>query len=259
MRNLQSAIFLVSITLLLSLSTSVEAAESSKVFSPTKEAAMIAMTNRAAKNERDPFLSYLLLDRFEISDQSNNPVSWDATAWLGRDNHKLYFKSEGETTSGNTDSQNRLLYSHPVAPFWDVQLGLDYDQTDEYKNQTWATVGLQGLAPYFFETDIYLLANNDNVGIRFDGDIDFLLTQRLILTPRMGFEAYTQNQSRYGLGSGLSSTDIGVRLRYEFSRNFAPYLGIKWQNTYGSTEDFVKQNGGKSSDTSLVAGLRVWF
>jgi len=254
-----NAMAIATLSCFLGLSSNVFADDTVKPFSPQKEAKLIEMLKKAGKAERDPTLFYLLFDQLEFSSQSQNPLSWDSTAWVGRDNHKIYFKSEGESVSGEIDSENQLLYSHPVFPFWDVQAGVTFDQSTESKNQNWATVGMQGLAPYFLETSLYLLLNNDNAGIRFDGEFDFLFTQRLILTPQIKVNYYTQDQPEYGIGSGLSSSELAVRLRYEINRKITPYFGVKWQKSYGSTADLLKQTNTKSSEVSAVAGLRFWF
>lgn len=219
---------------------------------------MLIASQAYAGGERDPLLTYFLMDTLEVSDQTGPPISWDATAWIGKDWHKLYLKSEGESLRGQTESENQLLYSRPIEKFWDLQMGLGYDATPE-KNQTWGVIGLQGLAPYFFETNAIVVANDKNIGFRLDTEYEALLTQKLILTPSLKLSAYSADDESMGIGSGLSSTELGLRLRYEFSRKFAPYVGIKFNQAYGTTADYVKAEGGKESETSLVAGLRFWF
>lgn len=211
-----------------------------------------------AKGERDPLLTYFLMDTLEISDQTDNPVSWGATAWVGKNFHKLYLKTEGERVNGQTESENQLLYSHPVEKFWDIQMGVGYDKTPEH-DQTWGVIGLQGLAPYFFETNAVILANDENIGFRLETEYEALFTQRLILTPSLKFSAYSADDESMEIGSGVSSAELGLRLRYEFSRKFAPYIGVKFNQAYGTTADYIKSEGGEESETSLVAGLRFWF
>lgn len=262
MKIVKNTIAIATLSCFLGLSTTVVATDTVKLFSPEKEAKLIEMLKKAGKAERDPMLFSLLFDQLEFSSQQQSPLSWDSTAWIGRDSHKLYLKSEGESTSGETDSENQLLYSHAVYPFWDIQAGVTFDQSsggESSKNQNWATIGMQGLAPYFFDTSIYLLVNKDNVGVRLDGEFDFLFTQRLILTPQIKVNYYSQDQPEYGIGSGLSSSELGLRLRYEYSRKFAPYFGAKWQKNYGATADLLNQSNTKNSEVSLVAGLRFWF
>lgn len=230
-----------------------------KVILRTSIISSILMTSQVhAGAESDPLLTYFLMDTLEISDQTDNPTSWDATAWIGKDWHKLYLKSEGETLHGQTESENQLLYSRPIEKFWDLQMGLGYDTTPE-KTQNWGVIGLQGLAPYFFETNVAVLANDKNIGFRLDTEYEALLTQKLILTPSLKLSAYSADDESMGIGSGLSSTELALRLRYEFSRKFAPYIGVKFNQAYGTTADYVKAEGGKESETSLVAGLRFWF
>lgn len=211
-----------------------------------------------AGGERDPFLTYFLMDKLEISSQADNPTSWDATAWIGKDWHKLYLKSEGKSINGKNESENQLLYSRPIEKFWDIQMGLGYDTTPE-NTQNWGVIGLQGLAPYFFETNAVVLANDKNIGFRLDTEYEALFTQKLILTPSFKLSAYSSDDESMGIGSGLSTTELALRLRYEFSRKFSPYIGIKFNQAYGKTADYVKAEGRNESETSLVAGLRFWF
>ena len=219
----------------------------------------ILITSQAqAGGERDPLLTYFLMDTLEISNQTSIPVYWGATAWIGKDWHKLYFKTEGESVDSQVESESQLLYSRPIEKFWDVQMGLAYDSTP-HKNQNWGVIGLQGLAPYFFETNAVILANDQNIGFRLDTEYEALLTQKLILTPSLKLSAYSSDDEFMGIGAGLSSAELGVRLRYEFSRKFAPYIGVKFNQAYGTTADYIKAEGGEKSETSLVAGLRFWF
>lgn len=211
-----------------------------------------------ALSEYDPLLAGLRVNQLEKSTQQGEPLSWDASAWAGKNWHKVYLTSEGESSNGSTESENQLLYSTPVERFWDLQAGIGYDETPE-NSQTWGVVGFQGLAPYFFEINSRLLVNDKNAGFRLDAEYEALFTQRLILTPSLKLNAYTSDDKKMGIGSGLSSTELGMRLRYEFSRKFAPYIGVKWNQAYATTADYKKEEGAKTSETSLVAGLRFWF
>ena len=70
---------------------------------------------------------------------------------------------------------------------------------------------------------------------------------------------YGEDDEAVGLGSGLADTEIGLRLRYEIRREFAPYVGLNWWAKHGDTRDFARAAGEETSDLELVAGLRVWF
>lgn len=219
---------------------------------------LLLASQAQAAGERDPLLTYFLADTLELSNQTDNPLAWDATFWIGKDWHKLYIKTEGEQLKGVSESENQLLYSQPIKRSWDIQVGLGYDVKPS-QTQSWAIVGLQGLMPYFFETNATLLANDKNIGFRFDTEYEALLTQKLILTPSLKLSAYTTDNELMGIGSGLSSTELGLRLRYEFTRKFTPYIGLKYNQAFGSTADYLKAEGSKESESSVVAGLRFWF
>jgi len=194
------------------------------------------------------------MDRLEVQDQSDLPVVWDSNLWIGKDIDKVYLYSEGEVVDGDIESENQLLYSRAITPFWDLQLGVGYDKRPD-EDQVWGIVGIMGLAPYFFETRLDLLVGDEGtVGVRFETEYEALLTQKLILTPRLETDLYTANTPEMGLGAGLSSLDLGLRLRYEFVREFAPYIGVEWARTFGKTAEYSDID-----ELRTVAGLRFWF
>ena len=203
----------------------------------------------------DPIRTMFIMDRFEILNNDENTRVWEGSFYIGYDIDKLYVYSEGEATSdGLESSQNELVYSRAIAPFWDIQIGLAYDKNDD-ASSTWGEVAIAGLAPYFFETRAALLVNSDgNIGLRLDAEYEALITQKLILTPSLEADFYSKDDPQMRIGSGLSSIEAGLRLRYEFIREFAPYVGVTWEKTFGNTEDFNPVN-----ETSLLVGVRFWF
>ncbi|HFQ62487.1 MAG TPA: copper resistance protein B [Epsilonproteobacteria bacterium] len=203
----------------------------------------------------DPLLTMFLMDRLEVLNNDENTRTWDASFWIGHDLNKLYVYSDGEATSdGLESSQNELVYSRAIAPFWDAQIGLVYDKNAD-ASRTWAEVAISGLAPYYFETRAALLVNNEgNVGLRIDAEYEALLTQKLILTPSIEADLYTKNDPKMNLGSGLSSLETSIRLRYEIKREFAPYIGVTWDRNFGNTRDYNPVN-----ETNFLIGVRFWF
>jgi copper resistance protein B len=203
----------------------------------------------------DPTVSKLTVNHLEISNQDHNPVHWDADFWVKQYLDKLVLRSAGESAQGQSHSQNSLLYGRAITPFWDVEFGLGHD-IYEQKSHNWGIVGLSGLAPYFFETQVQALVDgNGKAGVRLMGEYDALLTQKWILSPEIEVAAYSDDIPEIGLGSGLSSMSLGLRLRYEIKRELAPYVGVEWHKLYGDTAKFQNED----QQTSLVAGIRFWF
>ena len=198
----------------------------------------------------------LMINNLEYQYSDTRTISWDTYAYIGYDLNKVYIYSAGEKTDGisSMESENELVYSRAIAPNWDIQFGIAYDKTQEEDN-TWAVVALSGLAPYFFETRLALLVDdNGNLGLRVDLEYEALLTQKLILTPSLEISAYTKDDLSMELGRGLSNLTMGARLRYEFTREFAPYVGVEWSENFGNTDSISPL-----SDTYVVVGLRIWF
>jgi len=208
-----------------------------------------------ADMEDDPLTNMFLMDRFEVLDNDENTRVWEGNFWIGYDINKLYLYSEGEATSdGLESSQNELVYSRAISPFWDAQIGLAYDKNDD-ASKTWAEVAISGLAPYYFESRAALLVNGDgNVGLRLDAEYEALFTQQLILTPSLEADFYTKDDAELGIGSGLSNIEAGLRLRYEIKREFAPYIGVTWEKTFGNTRDYNPVD-----ETNFLVGVRFWF
>lgn len=203
----------------------------------------------------------LLVDRFEsVRGRDNTATEYDLQAWYGSTYDRAVFKAEGDVDGGKLeDVRTELLWGHAVAAYWDTQLGVRHDGGDKPERK-WLAFGLQGLAPYWFEVEATAyVGENGRTALRLDADYDLLLTQKLILQPRLEANFYGKRDEARRLGSGLADATVGVRLRYEIRREFAPYVGIEWAGKYGDTADLVRAAGGRTRQSQLVAGVRFWF
>ncbi|WP_373006091.1 copper resistance protein B [Hyphomonas sp.] len=186
---------------------------------------------------------------------------WNGQASYGGDINKIWLKTEGKSSlefGDVDDAEIQALYSRAISPFWNAQAGVRYDI--EPDGLAHAVVALQGLAPYWFEVDASaFLSEKGDLTARTEFEYEFLLTQRLILQPRVEANWSLQDVPERDLDTGLNSIDAGVRLRYEIRREFAPYVGVEWQASFGRTADMIEAAGGKAEQTVLVAGVRTWF
>lgn len=214
--------------------------------------------NSFSHENSDPLLTHIMLNQLEVSEDKG--AALEAQAWVGKDLHKLWLKADVERRDNNTeDAEIHVLYSRALSPFWDLQMGARHDLKPT-PDRTWGVLGVQGLAPYFFDLDAAVfVSDSGHTAARFSADYELLLTQRLILTPAIEVNFYGQNDTETATGSGLSDAKTGLRLRYEIQREFAPYVGIQWQKKFGNTADFGKHKGEAVSDTELVVGLHAWF
>ncbi|GAB4474704.1 MAG: hypothetical protein OHK0018_05230 [Erythrobacter tepidarius] len=185
---------------------------------------------------------------------------WDIQGYYGGPTSRLWFKSEGEGEWGASpeDAEVQALYARAFAPFWDMQAGIR--QAIAGPDTTHAVIGVQGLAPYMFEIDAALfLSHRGDLTARIEGEVDQRITQRLILQPRIKANLSAQDVPELGIGAGIDQIEAGARLRYEFRREFAPYIGIEQSWRTGKGADFARAAGQASSSTSLVSGIRFWF
>lgn len=206
-------------------------------------------------------LGSVVIDQLEAFDgDSATGQSLDAQAWYGSDLDKVWFKADGERSDGRLeDLRTELLWNRAIATYWGVQAGVRHD-FGEGPDRTWAAVGVQGLAPYWFEVEATAyVGQSGRTAARVEAEYELLLTQRLILQPDVEANLYGKDDRARGIGSGLSDINVGLRLRYEFTRKFAPYVGISYTRKFGKTADIAREDLGEVDDTQLVAGFRIWF
>jgi copper resistance protein B len=218
--------------------------------------------NSFAAMEDDPLLTKFSLDKLEITDkddEGNKTLAWESEFWVGKDSNKLWFKSSGERVDGKQETSNSALYSRAIDPYWDFQVGFLHDRVPD-ASRNYAEFGLKGVAPYYFETDASIALGKDGhskLSVSFEYEL--MLTQQLVLSPEIEFSAYGKSDQKMGVGSGLSSAELGLRLRYEIKREFAPYIGVNFGKKFGDTADFADAEGEGVSETQFVMGLRAWF
>lgn len=207
------------------------------------------------------YMGGVLVNRLErVRTRDNSVTMYDLMARFGQDYNRLVLKAEGEAGGGKLqDSRAELLWGHAVATFWDTQLGLRYD-SGMTPSRTWLALGVQGLAPYWFEVDATAyFGDQGHSALRLGAEYELLLTQKLILQPRVEASLYGQRDAASELGSGLSNLVTGVRLRYEIRREFAPYVGVEWNGKFAGTADYSRASGMRTNESRVVAGLRFWY
>ena len=194
-----------------------------------------------------------------------NPVTWDASSWLGGDWNRIWFKSEGEmpTADLGVESEAQLLYSRLITPFWEFQVGVRGDlvaESGSTQGRGLLVVGLEGLAPYWFEIEPALFVSHEgDVSARLRATHDLFVTQRLIAQSSVETNGAVQSVPAFGVGSGFNDIELGLRLRYELARELAPYVGVSWRQTFAKTARLRRDAGQGSSDLQGVAGIRFWF
>ena len=206
-------------------------------------------------------LGKLLVDQLEWreGDGMSGPA-WDAQAWYGTDFNKLWLKTEGMRLGSTTeDARAELLWDRIFSPWWSAQAGARHDFGNG-PSRNWLAAGVQGLAPYFFaiEATAYV-GDAGRTAARFRAEYELLFTQRLILQPELEVNAYGKDDPERQIGAGFSDVQLGLRLRYEFHRELAPYLGVAWLRRLGKTADLVSASGQDPSVLQVVAGIRFWL
>jgi len=198
--------------------------------------------------------------------QGHDDYRWDIEGWYGGDYNRVWFKSEGQKDTAfkaDYDVDFQLLYGRFIRKYYDFQIGPRVEtQTFRGHNVTrgFGVIGIEGLVPYNYDFESSLFIDqNGAVSARLAFTKDLLLTQRLILQTRFETNAAIQRVEEFTTGSGLNNLEFGTRLRYEIRREFAPYVGISLDRSFGETATLVRQEGGNPSQIRFVVGVRAWF
>ncbi|OHC97550.1 MAG: copper resistance protein CopB [Sphingomonadales bacterium RIFCSPHIGHO2_01_FULL_65_20] len=225
--------------------------------------AMAASRRTLVRENGDVRTTAVILDRLEAGfSDGGESYLWDVQGWTGGDINRFWWKSEGEGDFGEglEEAEIQALYSRAITPFWDVQAGVRQDFRPDDEDTTHLVLGVQGLAPYWWEIDAAaFLSTEGDLTARVEAEYDQRITQRLILQPRLEIDASAGDIPKLEIGSGLSSIEAGLRLRYEFRKEFAPYVGVEWSRALGDTADYIEARGGEADDTRFVVGLKTWF
>ena len=205
--------------------------------------------------------TYLRIDRLEAFDADPGAgQAWEAKGWIGGDVDRLWLRSEGERARNRLETADlELLWGHAVTPWWDFVAGVrqDFEPGDA---QTFAAIGVQGLAPQKFEVSATAyVGERGQVAARFETEYELLLTNRLVLQPRVEVDFHGRDDPRRHVGSGLATAEAGLRLRYEITRQFAPYVGLVHERAFGDTAGYRRRESGRARDTRVVVGVRFWF
>ncbi|WP_428980509.1 copper resistance protein B [Achromobacter kerstersii] len=204
----------------------------------------------------------VLFDKFGMSRNRDgqNALDWDGRFWFGTATDRLVVKSEGERENGGgSDGKVEAFWSHAVSPFWDLQLGARRDIGTGPK-RNWAAIGIEGVLPYNIELETTgYVGSSGRTALALKAEYDLLLTQRLIFTPELEASLYGKSDPERGIGSGLSTGSLSLRLRYEFTREFAPYIGVSFERKFGQTASYASDAGASRSQTAVMAGVRLWF
>lgn len=218
-------------------------------------------TMRGMDMPDNELLGMVLLDQLEYAYSAHgNSEFIDGQAWYGKNLEKLWVKAEGEVSRGRlSDLRTEALWDHATTAYWSTQLGVRHD-FGVGPDRTWAAFGVQGLAPYWFDTEATLyVGEGGRTAARLESEYEELLTQKLILQPKVELNLYGRDDPQRAIGAGLSDAEFGLRLRYEIQRQIAPYIGIVYRQRYGHTADFVRARGEQADDLQFVVGLHAWF
>lgn len=209
----------------------------------------------------DTLHSNTLINRMEVRDAGTGTgLGWEAEGWVGTDINRLWWRGEGEHANAHTLAASlEVLFGHSFSPRWDWVAGLRQDARPR-ESRSFFAFGVQGLAPQWFEVSaMAFVGEGGRTAFRFNAGYSLLFTNRVVLQPVLELHLYGKDDPSRGIGAGLSTVEAGLRLRYEVTRQFSPYVGVAWEHAFGDTAPFRRAVGHATGDARAIAGVRMWF
>ncbi len=229
---------------------------------PLSAATMSAARAQSPDHGHAHLIWFVEAEQFELRHSAHGEsFAWDVHAWIGTDDWKLLLKSEGALPTGGPleEAEAQLVYSWRVSDFWDAYAGLRYDHRPA-PERGFAAFGMSGMAPWFIEVDATaFVSHKGEISARVEAEYDLYITQNLVLQPLVEVNLSAQNVRERGIGAGISDVELGLRLRYEIEREFAPYVGVSWERKLFRTASYARDEGESSGELALVAGVRFRF
>ena len=210
------------------------------------------------------YIGAVLFEKLEWGiglDGSRSVARWDGQAWYGTDYDRIFIKTQGELERGRRaeEAEVQVLYSRTIGYFWNLQGGVRYDVRPR-PNRTYGVIGVQGLAPGLFEVDLSAyVSDRGDVSFRAEASYDIYITQRLVLQPNVEVNFAIQRVPELGIGSGINDVEAGLRLRYEFTREVAPYIGVNYTRRIGDTARFARNERERVESVEFLTGIRLFF
>lgn len=187
--------------------------------------------------------------------------AWDGDAFVGTDELRLVFRSEGEYGRDEDAFEklvSQLRLQRPVSDFFDAVVGLRAD-TPEGPDRLYGVLGLKGLAPQWFEVDADLYVS-DRPFLEIEAEYEALITNRIILTPTVVFDLPLADDGPLDRSAFDPSIGAGARLSYDLiDRAVAPYVGVHYERDFGDTGAHERAHGAGRDQWFLVAGTRLAF
>lgn len=226
------------------------------------EEAMTTASKALRREHGGMAFNQVMLNLAEVAVRSGRDgYRWDGDAWFGGDIDRLVLKSEGEGRLSDRldEAEVQALYSRAVGPYENVQFGVRQD-LGAGARRTYASAGFEALAPYWFDVEVTaFLSDKGELFGRAEAYVDQRLTNWWVLQPRVEVELSAQDVPALRLGSGVTRAEAGLRLRYEWEREVAPYVGVSWERRFGDTARFARADGEGTGGFAFVVGLRAWF
>ncbi|MEO8401702.1 MAG: multicopper oxidase domain-containing protein [Gammaproteobacteria bacterium] len=179
----------------------------------------------------------------------------------GRDYNKLeLFTNDAEVDQGRVENADvDIFYWHLLDQFWSIKGGGNYVYRPA-KTPYWQPgIGLEGLMPYFIETNLRGYTHSGSIKIDVEFSRDTQITNNFFMGAgiRGIFASKTVTQAEYG--SGVNQTRYSIRPYYRLMPGLNVFAEYEHQRNYGVFKKLQISDGESAVQNVLTFGLSLIF
>jgi copper resistance protein B len=179
----------------------------------------------------------------------------DSEAEYGTSRHRAVFKLRSVSSQAGTQTDIALVYRWALMNEFDLQAGIEF--TNERRQLVF---GFQGRAPRRIDTELLTIIDEHGDGyVSAKAVRDLSITERLVIQPKLEISGSMQRDADSGIGAGLSTMLMELRLRYERHPRFVPYIGASWERALGDTANVLEAASEDKSVSTVLAGVSFSF
>ncbi len=194
-------------------------------------------------------------------DPFNNAQRMTFEGLYGGDYNKLeLYSDDAEMSKGKIENADvDVFYWHMISQFWAIKGGANYFYRPA-RNPYWQPgIGIEGLMPYFIDTDFRTYYHEGSV--KFDAELsrDTQITNNFFI--RLGIRSIfaTQTIRTDEIGSGLNQMRYIVRPYYRLTPGLNIFTEFEYEQDYGALKNIRHSAWESTRESTLTFGLSILF
>lgn len=180
---------------------------------------------------------------------------------FGPDYNKLeLFSNDAEINNGSVeDADIDIFYWHLLSQFWAIKAGANYFNQPSATPYWQPGVGLEGLMPYFIDTDARVYYHDGSAKLDLELSRDTQITNNVFIRVGIRGIAASKTIAADEIGSGLNQIRYTLRPYYRVMPGLFVFTEYEHDQDYGVLRNILLSKNESSTEDTLTFGFSVIF